>query len=67
MLIAALDTDRTTFLFTAPESGEYELIVAAVDAFGIAQALSEPISVRANDGTGSWTLNLQIYLPFVQK
>jgi hypothetical protein len=57
-LVAVLEADARSYDFTMPTSGPYELIVAAVDAYGAALAVSD--GLPAQNGA-------RLYLPVVTR
>ena len=57
-LVAVLETSATSYDFAAARPGDYQLIVAAVDAYGTALALSDALP---------WQTGTKIYLPVVEQ
>ncbi|MBP8294293.1 MAG: fibronectin type III domain-containing protein, partial [Caldilineaceae bacterium] len=55
-LVAVLEADATRYDFVTAQPGSYQLVVAAVDAFGTALAVSEAATLE----TGA-----KVYLPVV--
>lgn len=57
-LVAVLEADARSYDFTMPTSGAYELIVAAVDAYGAALAVSDGLSAQSG---------VRLFLPVVTR
>ena len=53
-----LEADARSYDFTMPTSGAYELIVAAVDAYGAALAVSDGLSAQSG---------VRLFLPVVTR